>query len=94
MSATILLAGLRRRNFAVTLNATADGVTVEPRSKLTEADRKAIRTHLAALTGLVRDAAPWDPQPHWEPSWPWYERFQRHDWYLTRAATASYEDES
>ncbi len=74
------------------LNATADGVTVEPSSKLTEADRRAIRTHLAALTGLVRDAEVWEPVATWNPSWPWYERLKNPEWYLTRL-TASYEDE-
>ncbi len=95
-AAALFLAGLRRRGFAVSANATGVGVICEPASKLTEADRRAIRTHLAALTDLVRDALPWNPQPHWEPNWVWYDRLNDPDWYTAWReacrATASYEE--
>ena len=85
MSAPILLAGLRRRGF--TLSLKGEAVTVDPASKLTEADRRALNANLSDLKALL-----WDPQATWEPVWPWYERFQDPDWWKKEKKTDACED--
>ena len=93
MSASILLAGLRRRGFAVTYIPGRDAVVVLPASKLTEADRRAITANLAGLKAMLEPE--WNPAPQWEPRWFSWEWFQRPEAERCRSyrATVEYEEE-
>ena len=90
MSASILLAGLKRRNFTVTYIPGRDAVIVLPASKLTPADRRAITANLAELKALLEPE--WNPAPQWEPRWGW-GWWENQDRLTTYRMTACYEDE-
>jgi hypothetical protein len=61
LQATELVAGLRRRGFAI--SAKGDGVLVSPASKLTDADRQAIRASKAELLAALAAEASAETPP-------------------------------
>src|SRR5262245_53573905 len=58
MNASVLIAQLRERGFA--LSVTAGSLRVRPRSRLTPEEREAIGSHLPELIATLTVGEPWD----------------------------------